>query len=162
MQDDAAALDPSGWRKGKTAAAAASAGSSASASASVLADADWSLSNPMKLYMAVGALALAVGFGKGTGGAIDRGFLTPETLASVRLAAEGAIVANVMSTPLSLLLLLQAGKPFGVALPMALKALVGGPVALVEYRLTGEFEQREAAAAGTAGGAAAEEEEEEE
>jgi hypothetical protein len=144
MQDDAATLDPSGWRKGKKPAAASA------ESSSFFPEIDWSLSNPMKLYMAVGALTLAVGFGKGTGGAIDRGFLTPETLATVRLAAEGAIVANVMSTPLSFLLLLQAGKPFGVALPMALKALVAGPAALIEYRLTGEFERQPEAAAGAA------------
>lgn len=142
MQDDPAALDPSTWRKGKP-----SEENTAAAAAAAREPIDLSLSNPMKLYMALAALTLAVGFGKATGGAVDRGFLTLETLASVRLAAEGAVVANLMSAPISLLLLLQAGRPFGAALPMALKALVAGPAALVEYRLTGQFEARQPGAA---------------
>ena len=146
MQDDPAALDPSAWRKGKPA-------SEAAAVAARGEPVDWSLSNPMKLYMALAALTLAVGFGKGTGGAIDRGFLTPETLESVRLAAEGAVVANLLSAPLSLLLLLQAGRPFAAALPMALKALVAGPAAVIEYRLTSQFERRDGAVDSSGGGA---------
>jgi hypothetical protein len=142
MQDDAASLDPSAWRKGKQRLREPGGEEGKSGGGGGGLVIDWSLSNPMKLYLALAALTLAVGFGKATGGAVDRGFLTPETLASVRLAAEGAVVANVMSAPLSLLLLLQAGKPFGVALPMALKALVAGPAALIEYRLTGQYERR--------------------
>lgn len=145
VQDDPAALDPSAWRKGKPASGTA-------AVAARREPVDWSLSNSMKLYMALAALTLAVGFGKGTGGAIDRGVLTPETLESVRLAAAGAVVANLLSAPLSLLLLLQAGRPFAAALPMALKALMAGPAAVVEYRLTGQFERRDGAADGSGGG----------
>lgn len=134
MQDDAAALDPGAWRKPKEASGKEEVRESPPV--------DWSLSNPMKAYMAGGALLLAVGFGKATGGAVERGLLTPQALDSIRLAAEGALVANVLSAPLSFLLLAQAGKPLAtVILPLALKAMVAGPAALLEYRLTGQFER---------------------
>ncbi len=132
MQDDAATLDPSLWKKGKQ-PTPKKAGPT-TPKVNYLA-----LSNPMKLYSALLLLDLALAFGKSTTGAVDRGFLRPDLLDYLTLAAEGGVVANLLSVPLTFLLLLKAGQPMEKVVPLALKALVGGPVAVVEYRMKGEY-----------------------
>lgn len=58
----------------------------------------------------------------------------------VRLAGQGALVANVMSVPLTLIFSVQGGTSMDKAIAMALKSALGGPVALLEYRLNGAFD----------------------
>jgi len=132
MRDDEASLDPAGWKKGKPVLIAPAKPKN-----------DWGkqllLSNPMKLYSALLLLDLAVAFGKSTTGALDRGFLTPSLLTYLQLAAEVGVLANVLSAPLTFLFVTKAGKPWEKALPLAVKALMGGPVAMVQYRVEGEF-----------------------
>ena len=132
MRDDEASLDPAGWKKGKPVLIAPAKPKN-----------DWGkqllLSNPSKLYSALLLLDLAVAFGKSTTGALDRGFLTPSLLSYLQLAAEVGVLANVLSAPLTFLFVTKAGKPWQKAWPLAVKALMGGPVAMIEYRMNGEF-----------------------
>eukprot|EP00624_Nannochloropsis_granulata_P000330 evm.model.NODE_1128_length_6050_cov_29.238678.2 len=132
MRDDEASLDPAGWKKGKSVLIAP-------AKPKKYWGKQLLLSNPSKLYSALLLLDLAVGFGRSTTGALDRGFLTPSLLNYVQLAAEVGVLANMLSAPLTFLFVTKAGKPWEYALPLAVKALMGGPVAMVEYRLKGEF-----------------------
>lgn len=145
MRDDEASLDPAGWKKGKPVLIAPAKPKN-----------DWGkqllLSNPMKLYSALLLLDLAVAFGKSTTGALDRGFLTPSLLTYLQLAAEVGVLANVLSAPLTFLFVTKAGKPWEKALPLAVKALMGGPVAMVQYRMDGEFGGGAGSSGGEGGG----------
>jgi hypothetical protein len=98
------------------------------------------LSNLQKLYVSLMAVGLAIGFGRSTGAAVEHGLLSADVVEKVRLASEGGVVANLLSAPLTAVLLSKAGAPIGTALPLALRSALGGPVALVELRLAGRFE----------------------